>query len=293
MPFPNLSQQGEVFRACDLTIPVSPRALVMGIVNLTPDSFWDGGRHDDPEAAVDHALALIDQGADLLDIGAESSRPGSEPVREEEEIRRLLPVVQALSKKRTIPLSIDTTKAGVARQALDAGASIINDISALRFDPDMARVVAETGAGVILMHMQGTPKTMQLDPRYVDVVGEVREFLLARIQSAAEAGIGPEQILLDPGLGFGKTVDHNVTLLGHLQDLAGLGHPLCVGVSRKAFIGQVLDKHVDQRLMGTAAAVAVAVERGARILRVHEVAEMRDVVRMVEAVLHHASTANG
>ncbi len=276
--------QAEYVRARALVLTFPSRALVMGVLNVTPDSFWAGGRHLDPDAAITHALAMIEEGADLIDIGAESSRPGSESVGEAEEIRRLVPVVQAVCSKVSVPVSIDTTKAGVARRALDVGASIINDISALRFDPLMAHVVAETGAGLILMHMQGTPMTMQHYPRYEDVVADVRQFLLERIQAAKQAGIGPEQILLDPGFGFGKTVDHNLTLLARLGDLAGLGRPLVVGVSRKSFIGHVLEKTVDQRLMGTAAAVVIAVLQGARVVRVHDVGAIRDVVRMVEAV---------
>ena len=284
MAQPDVVPQTEHVRARDLMIKLPSHALVMGVLNVTPDSFWVGGRHLDPDAAASHALAMIDEGADLIDIGAESSRPGSESIEEEEEIRRLLPVVHAVCNKVSVPVSIDTTKAGVARRALDAGASIINDISALRFDPLMARVVAGAGAGLILMHMKGTPKSMQDNPRYGDVVVEVRQFLLERMHAARDAGIGPEQILLDPGFGFGKTVDHNVALLAQLHDLAALGRPLVVGVSRKSFIGHVIGRTVDQRVIGTAAAVVMAVERGARVVRVHDVGAIRDVVCMVEAV---------
>jgi len=258
----------------------------MGVLNVTPDSFSDGGRYDKPEAAVEHALAMIEQGADLIDIGAESSRPGSDPVEEEEEIRRLLPVITAVCRRVSVPVSVDTTKASVAQRALDVGAAIVNDISALRFDPLMGQVVAKAGAGLVLMHMQGTPKSMQRDPQYCDVVAEVRQFFIERMKTAEEVGIDPEQILLDPGFGFGKNVIHNLTLLMQLDQLAVLGPPIVVGVSRKAFIGQVLDRQVGDRLMGTAVAVAVAVLRGARIVRVHDVKPMRDVVRMVEAIRH-------
>jgi len=258
----------------------------MGVLNVTPDSFSDGGRYHQPEAAVEHALAMIEQGADLIDIGAESSRPGSDPVEEEEEIRRLLPVITAVCRQASVPVSVDTTKAGVARRALDAGAAIVNDISALRFDPMMGQVVTQAGAGLVLMHMQGTPKSMQCDPQYRDVVAEVRHFFVERMKAAEEVGIDPEQILLDPGFGFGKNVTHNLTLLTQLDQFAVLGRPIVAGVSRKAFLGQVLDRQVGERLMGTAAAVAVAVLRGARIVRVHDVGPMRDVVRMVEAILH-------
>ncbi len=274
-----------LLRAKALEIPLGSHVLIMGVLNVTPDSFSDGGRFLDPGAAVAQAEALVAQGADLIDLGAESSRPGSEPVDETEELRRLMPVIEALAPRVAVPLSIDTTKARVAQRALDAGACIVNDISALRFDPDMARVVATTGAGVVLMHMQGTPQTMQRTPQYDDVVSEVRAFLAARMAAAREAGIRPDQILLDPGFGFGKTVTHNLTLLARLDELAALGRPVLAGVSRKAFIGQILAREVGDRLMGTAAAVALAVERGARLVRVHDVGAIRDVVRMTEAVL--------
>ncbi len=274
-----------LLRAKALEIPLGSHVLIMGVLNVTPDSFSDGGRFLDPGAAVAQAEALVAQGADLIDLGAESSRPGSEPVDETEELRRLMPVIEALAPRVAVPLSIDTTKARVAQRALDAGACIVNDISALRFDPDMARVVATTGAGVVLMHMQGTPQTMQRTPQYDDVVSEVRAFLAARMAAAREAGIRPDQILLDPGFGFGKTVTHNLTLLARLDELAALGRPVVAGVSRKAFIGQILAREVGDRLMGTAAAVALAVERGARLVRVHDVGAIRDVVRMTEAVL--------
>jgi len=286
MPNLNTVPGSEILRARGQPIPLNSGVLLMGVLNVTPDSFSDGGRYDEPEAAVEHALAMIEQGADLIDIGAESSRPGSDPVEEEEEIRRLLPVITAVCRQASIPVSVDTTKAGVAQRALDAGAAIVNDISALRFDPLMGQVVAKAGAGLVLMHMQGTPKSMQRDPQYRDVVAEVRQFFIERMKTAEDVGIDPEQILLDPGFGFGKNVTHNLTLLMQLDQLSALGRPMVVGVSRKAFIGQVLDRQVGDRLMGTAVAVVVAVLRGARIVRVHDVGPMRDVVRMVEAIRH-------
>ena len=286
MPNLNTVPGSEILRARGQPIPLNSGVLLMGVLNVTPDSFSDGGRYDEPEAAVEHALAMIEQGADLIDIGAESSRPGSDPVEEEEEIRRLLPVITAVCRQVSIPVSVDTTKAGVAQRALDAGAAIVNDISALRFDPLMGQVVAKAGAGLVLMHMQGTPKSMQRDPQYCDVVAEVRQFFIERMKTAEDVGIDPEQILLDPGFGFGKNVTHNLTLLMQLDQLSALGRPMVVGVSRKAFIGQVLDRQVGDRLMGTAVAVVVAVLRGARIVRVHDVGPMRDVVRMVEAIRH-------
>ncbi len=259
----------------------------MGVLNVTPDSFSDGGRYIEPSAAVAHACAMIEQGADLIDIGAESSRPGSEPVDQEEEIRRLIPVVKEVCRRTTVPVSIDTTKAVVARLALEAGAHIINDISALRFDPRMGEVIAEAGAGLVLMHMQGRPGTMQQAPRYENVVQDVRRFFIERMEAACSAGIDQEQILLDPGIGFGKNLSHNLTLLAELDQLVALGRPVLVGVSRKAFIEQVLGRPVGERMMGTAAAVAVAVLQGARVLRVHDVGPMRDVVKMVTAIRTH------
>ncbi len=286
MPNLNAVPGSEILRARGRPIPFHSGTLLMGVLNVTPDSFSDGGQYYEPEVAVEHALAMIEQGADLIDIGAESSRPGSDPVEEEEEIRRLLPVVTAVCRQVSIPISVDTTKASVAQRALDAGAAIVNDISALRFDPSMGQVVAKAGAGLVLMHMQGTPKRMQHDPQYRDVVAEVRQFFVERMKTAEEVGIDPEQILLDPGFGFGKNVSHNLTLLMRLDQFAAVGRPIVAGVSRKAFIGQVLDRQVSERLVGTAAVVAVAVLRGARIVRVHDVGPMRDVVRMVEAIRH-------
>ncbi|MGH7232232.1 MAG: dihydropteroate synthase [Nitrospiraceae bacterium] len=271
-------------------LPLDDRVHLMGVLNVTPDSFSDGGLYLEPEAAVSRALAMVEQGADLLDIGAESTRPGSEPVDECDELSRLIPVVREVCRKVSIPVSIDTRKARVAEEALDAGAAIINDISALRFDPGLAAVVARYGAALVLMHMQGTPKDMQRAPHYVDVVEDVRVFFRERILAAVDAGIGLDRIILDPGIGFGKNLDHNLTLLAGLQDLTTLGRPVLVGVSRKAFIGRVLDRLIDERLMGTAAAVAVAVIKGVRLVRVHDLDHMRDVVKMVEAIMSHQSS---
>lgn len=257
---------------------------VMGVLNVTPDSFSDGGRFLDPERAVAHAVSMVEDGATLLDIGAESSRPGAGPVDEAEELRRLIPVVRDVCRRVTVPVSVDTTKAAVAARALEAGAAIINDISALRFDPGMARIVAESGAGLVLMHMQGTPRTMQEAPRYGDVVAEVSGFLRERMAVAESLGINPQQILLDPGIGFGKNQEQNLTLLSRLDRLTALGRPLVVGVSRKAFIGQILNRDVQERVMGTAGAVAVAILAGARVVRVHDVGPIRDVVRIVDAI---------
>jgi dihydropteroate synthase len=265
----------------------------MGVLNATPDSFSDGGLYLDPEAALARALTMVEQGADLLDIGAESTRPGSNPVEEHEELRRLIPVVRAVCRKVAVPVSVDTRKARVAEQALDAGATIINDISALQFDAEMASVVARYGAGIVLMHMQGTPKDMQQAPHYVNVTDEVHVFFQERMQAALNAGISPDRILLDPGIGFGKNLEHNLTLLARFHALTTLGRPVLIGVSRKAFIGRVLDRQVDERLMGTAAAVAVAVFNGARVVRVHDVEQIRDVVRVTEAIMSCQQSAAG
>lgn len=260
------------------------RPLVMGIVNVTPDSFYDGGRYNLPEQAVARALELVDQGADILDVGAESTRPGACPVSQEEELARLIPVVAELAQRVTVPISVDTRKASVAQAALDVGACIVNDVSALQWDQAMASVVARSGAAVVLMHMRGTPQTMQQAPRYDDVVKEVATFFHERIQAAGEAGISKTHIILDPGIGFGKLLEHNLKLLDRLSDLTNMSCPVLVGLSRKAFIGQMLDRPAEHREWGTAAAVALAVDRGAAILRVHDVAMMAEVVKVAAAV---------
>jgi dihydropteroate synthase len=269
------------------------RTLTMGVLNVTPDSFSDGGNFFDVDRAVAHAREMARAGADIIDIGGESTRPGATPVTVEEELRRVLPVIERL---QDLVVSVDTTKSPVAEKALAAGARIVNDISALRFDTRMVDVVRDAGAGVVLMHMQGTPETMQQGPRYGDVVAEVRSFLAERIRFAESRGLKKSQIAVDPGIGFGKTVAHNLQLLARLDDFGSLDCTLLVGTSRKSFIGKVLgptpnsgERHaVAERLWGTAATVAWAVGQGARVVRVHDVAEMVDVVRMVEAVMNSA-----
>lgn len=266
----------------------------MGVLNVTPDSFSDGGRFLNVDRAVEQAWEMARAGAEIIDVGGESTRPSARPVSVEEELRRVVPVVEKLSVagiQTPLTLSVDTTKAVVAERALAAGARIVNDISALRFDPRMAEVVRDAGAGLVLMHMQGTPQTMQQDPRYGDVVAEVRAFLAERVTFAMAHGVEKCQIAVDPGIGFGKTVEHNLQLLARLEELASLGCPVMVGTSRKSFIGKVLDPRgggrmceANERLWGTAATVAWAVAHGARIVRVHDVAEMADVVRMTEAL---------
>ena len=275
---------GDSFRAKGRMIECRRRPLLMGIVNVTPDSFYDGGRYIDPERAVAHACHLVAQGADILDIGAESTRPGAEPVTEEEELARVVPVVAALARQVSVPISVDTTKSTVARAALDVGASMINDVSALQWDPEMASVVAQADAAVILMHMQGTPQTMQRAPRYHNVVTDVIAFLEGRMHAAIEAGISKTNIVLDPGIGFGKLLEHNLELLDGLSAFTRLRRPLLVGPSRKSFIGQLLGRPPEHREWGTAAAVAIAVDRGAGILRVHDVAAMADIVTVASAI---------
>jgi dihydropteroate synthase len=260
------------------------RPLIMGVVNVTPDSFFDGGRYLDPEAAVAHAVQLVEEGADLLDVGAESTRPGADAVNEEEERRRVIPVVTAVAKVVAVPISIDTSKAAIAREALDAGAVLVNDVTALRGDAAMVDVVARSGAGIVLMHMHGTPRTMQQAPRYDDVVEEISVFFEERIRFAMAHGIVRRQIILDPGIGFGKLLLHNLTLLAQLYRFKIFECPLLVGVSQKAFLGQILDCPVQERQWGTAAAVAMAVDRGAGILRVHDVRAMKDVVQVAAAI---------
>ena len=257
----------------------------MGVVNVTTDSFYDGGRYVEPERAIVHALELVEQGADIIDVGGESTRPGARSVSEQDELAHIIPVVKGLVHRVPVPISIDTTKSRVAEAALDCGASIINDVSALRQDPAMASVIAGSDAGVVLMHMQGSPQTMQQSPHYSDVVGEVVHFLDERLQAALRAGIARTNIVLDPGFGFGKLLIHNLDLLDGLSALAALNRPVLVGLSRKAFIGKVVERPVEHREWGTAAAVALAVDRGAHIVRVHDVAMMIDVVKMA-AVLN-------
>ncbi|MFN2613958.1 MAG: dihydropteroate synthase [Actinomycetota bacterium] len=266
-------------------MPLSKRAHVMGILNVTPDSFSDGGRFFDADAAVKHALRLVEEGADIIDVGGESTRPGAEAIEASEEIRRVIPVVEHLARETTTVISIDTSKAAVARAALDAGAHIVNDVSAGLADPGMVSLVAERAVPVVLMHMRGVPRTMQEAPSYDDAVGEVYGFLDDRARAARQAGIAENKIIVDPGVGFGKTPEHNLVLLRRLRELTCLGYPVLIGTSRKSFIGKTLGGGVDDRLEGTAATVALAVEMGAAVVRVHDAGYMRRVVGMVEAVI--------
>lgn len=266
-------------------VDLSRRTLLMGIVNVTPDSFSDGGKYFEVERAVAHALALCAQGADLIDVGGESTRPGAEPVPAEEELRRVLPVIEHLARAVEVPISVDTYKACVAERALAAGAAIVNDISALRADPDMADVVQRYGAGVVLMHMQGEPRTMQLDPTYHDVVEDIIAFLKERVAACVHKGIPKSCLLVDPGLGFGKTVTHNFEIIRRLAEFRCLQQPILVGPSRKSFVGAVTGLPPEERLEGTAAAVAACVLNGAHVVRVHDVQAMRRVVAVADAIV--------
>ncbi len=257
---------------------------MMGVVNVTPDSFSDGGRFLDPERAIEHGRLLLDDGADLLDVGGESTRPGAEAVDADEELRRVGPVIEALAADGA-SVSVDTSKATVAAAALDAGAEIVNDVSALRTDPEMATLCAERGCGVVLMHMKGTPRTMQESPSYGDVVADVRAFLAERIEAARAAGVSEERIWIDPGIGFGKTVEHNLELLRRLGELRELGRPIVIGTSRKSFIGEITGREVDERLGGTVASNVLALAAGAEVFRVHDVRAVREALTVATAVL--------
>jgi dihydropteroate synthase len=270
-------------------LELGERTAIMGIVNVTPDSFSDGGAFLDPAAAIEHGLRLAGEGADILDVGGESTRPGADPVSEQEELRRVVPVVRELAARSGVPVSIDTTKAAVAEAALAAGATIVNDVSALRLDPLLGAVVARAGAALVIMHMQGTPRTMQQAPHYDDLVGEVIAELAAGIGRAAAAGIDPGNVLVDPGIGFGKSLEHNLTLLDRLGELEKLGRAILVGPSRKAFIGRLLDLPAAERVEGTIAACCCAADRGAHVVRVHDVTPVRRALRVTDAILRGAA----
>jgi dihydropteroate synthase len=257
---------------------------VMGIVNVTPDSFSDGGLTLEPVAALERARVLVDGGADLLDLGGESTRPGSDPVSFEEELRRVMPVLEPLCRMDLVPISIDTSKARIAELALARGVSIVNDITALRGDPKMAQVIARSGAGVVLMHMQGQPKTMQQNPHYDDVVIEVLEFLAGRVRWAQSQGIAPSHIAVDPGIGFGKTLEHNVQLLRNLDRFATLGCAVVVGTSRKGFLGALLGRGISERMVASTVSSLVACAAGAGVVRVHDVAAMVDAIKIWTAL---------
>ncbi len=256
---------------------------IMGVVNVTPDSFSDGGVFDDAQAAIAHGRRLVAEGAGIVDVGGESTRPGADPVPEPEELARVIPVVEGLAGLDGVQVSIDTMKARVAEAALDAGASYVNDVSAFRHDPDMAALVADRGVDCCLMHMLGEPRTMQQDPRYDDVVDDIRAFLEERLAAAIAAGIAEQRVQLDPGIGFGKTLEHNLELLRRLDELVAIGRPIVVGTSRKSFLGRITGRDVTGRVPATVATTVIAYERGARVFRVHDVAPTADALAVAAA----------
>lgn len=263
----------------------SKRTYIMGVLNVTPDSFSDGGLYFDKAIAIKRAYEMLEDGADIIDIGGESTRPGSERVPLEEEIARTIPLIKEISKNIKAPISIDTYKSEVARRAIDAGASIVNDISGLRFDPDMPKVVSEYKVPVVIMHINGTPKNMQMNPVYEALIPEIMDYLRMSIRIAVEAGIAEDKIIIDPGIGFGKTFDHNLEIIKNMHEFTFLEKPVLLGLSRKAFIGKILDDApVSERLEGTAAAVAIAIFNGANIIRVHDVKEMKRVAMVADAI---------
>jgi dihydropteroate synthase len=268
------------------------RPLIMGVINVTPDSFSDGGLFLDAQAAVAHGERLAAEGAAILDVGGESTRPGAEPVSEEEELERVIPVVERLATQAGPRVSIDTAKARVAEAAVQAGARIVNDVSALRFDPAMAAVVAGSGATCCLMHMQGEPRTMQSDPRYGDVVSDVKAFLEERLGCAVAEGIPEERVWLDPGIGFGKTVEHNLELLRRLDEIVAIGRPVVIGTSRKSFLGKITGRSEEERLPGTIATNVIAYERGASIFRVHDVAPVADALEVAAGTFNAMQVAS-
>ncbi len=274
-----------IFRACHFEFAFPRPALVMGILNVTPDSFSDGGQFINQEAAIAHGLKLAEQGADIVDIGGESTRPRAEMVSADEEMQRVVPVIEALRKQISVPISIDTMKARVAEAAISAGATIVNDVAASRRDAKMWQIVAQTGAGYVAMHMQGTPQTMQEEPRYENVVAEVNKFFGECLQQLGSCGVQPEQVVLDPGIGFGKKLEHNLELLRELKVLGKWHRPVLLGVSRKSFMGSLLGAKTNERLPAALACACWAVQNGVQIIRTHDVGETKQALRMAEALL--------
>ncbi len=280
----NLMPQAPVLTVGQRKFELGKRVLIMGILNVTPDSFYDGGRYFEPARAVEQGIRLSEEGADIIDIGAESTRPGSSPVPEKEQLRRLRPVLRQLARKVKAPISVDTTSARVAEAVLDAGAGMINDISGLTFDRRMAKVVARAGVPIIVMHIKGKPRTMQKNPVYQDLMAEIVDGLARSIRQGVDAGIAPDKILVDPGIGFGKTAGHNLEILRRLKELRTLGKPIVIGPSRKSFIGAVLNLPVEERLEGTIAACVIGALNGADIVRVHDVKAMHRALALKDAV---------
>jgi dihydropteroate synthase len=276
------SSINKIYKFGSLDYDLSSRTFLMGILNVTPDSFSDGGKYIDSSKAVDYALRMVDEGADFIDVGGESTRPGSGSVSIEEEINRVIPVIEQLSKVTNVPISIDTTKSVVAEKALQSGAVIVNDISSYHFDPRMPEVISKYKASVVLMHTKDKPKTMQQNPEYTDLIPEIKSYLSEAIKISIENGI--EQIIVDPGIGFGKKLEHNIEIFKRLKELQEFGYPVLVGPSRKSFIGTLLDLPITERLEGTAGAVAVSIMNGANIIRVHDIKEMKRVAKIVDAL---------
>jgi dihydropteroate synthase len=277
----------KVLKAKDFELAIGERTYVMGILNVTPDSFTDGGKYMEKEKAVDHALQMEDEGADMIDVGGESSRPGSDPVPQEEELKRIIPVIEGIAGRVKIPISVDTRRANVAMEALQAGAAMVNDITGLRGDPGMVQVISESGASVVIMHMKGQPKDMQKNPTYDDLIGETYDYLQEGVETAEAGGIEPDRIVVDPGIGFGKTLQHNLEILRRLDELRGIGMPILTGPSRKSFIGTILDLPEYDRVEGTLAAVAASVFGGAHVVRVHDVKPAVRLTRMLDSILRN------
>lgn len=277
-----MTSQNLTYLFGETAVEFGKRTYLMGILNVTPDSFSDGGRFFDQTDAVLHAFQMVKDGADVIDVGGESTRPGAEQISSEDEMRRVIPVILKIKQKTRVPVSVDTYKAEVAKEALKAGANIVNDITGLQSDPKMADVIAEAGASVVIMHIKGTPRDMQSDPHYDDLMHEVYDFLAKEVDIARTKGI--RQIMIDPGIGFGKTADHNLELINRLQEFKSIGVPVLIGVSRKSFIGKILETPVEARLEGTAAAVTASILHGADIVRVHDVREMRRVALVADAI---------
>ncbi len=271
-----------ILTARDQKLTLGRRTLIMGVINVTPDSFSDGGEAFGLNAAVKRGLKFADEGADILDVGGESTRPGSEPVSLDEELARVMPVIEALAGKTDTPISIDTYKSEVAREALNAGARLVNDISGGNFDPEMPGVVAETGAAAVLMHIKGTPRDMQRDPSYDDLIGEIKSYLMDAVNRFKKAGVRAERILVDPGIGFGKRLEHNLELIRRLYEFQGIAAGVLFGPSRKSFIGMLTDRPVQDRLAGTIASVTVGVQCGADIVRVHDVRPVADALKVID-----------
>jgi len=284
-PSRNGARKAFVLRCRSGDIPMGERTLLMGVLNVTPDSFSDGGLFREPDYAIEHGLRMAEEGADIIDVGGESSRPGSDAVSTDEELKRIIPVIEGLTSQLMIPISVDTYKSQVAERAIEAGAQMINDISGLRFDPQMPHVAARYDTPLIIMHIKGTPKTMQQAPSYEDVMGEIITCLRERIEMAEQAGVDPHQVIVDPGIGFGKRVEDNLMILNRLGELNVLKRPLLLGTSRKSFIGAILGKEVGERGVGTLATVAVSALKGAHVVRVHDVAQARQTVDMVDAII--------